>query len=394
MVGLISWFRNAIGKTESAYDVIQRLLTPEVVSLLTRQTVEKAIAQVRAHLKLGQHEQATVVCERALQVLDASAKNASDRPGDIQFLRATLLYETGRLEESRAAYATIADGSLPVANEEIRVPARGYIERIRKRLQTRLQQMDEKAPHISTFYTCIKCGHLKLFLSAPCETCLFRPLNDDSIAASWLCSTDSMDPLSLLGVGAAIRSGKTINFDEARNIRGRDWFRGIADQILSSTDRRATRISDFTSCPRCKSELHISFQDKCNCGARLDFPPMQRLVVCTNLLIRQVEDRWLPPRAWPAQEWLAALVMVRYQITIDRRTPDTEMQAYLRMLPTKFKSLEENQDKGYLAFDEQGKAQILVKSSPPDMMFTVYATAFDAELRSMAQHFEACSNLR
>ena len=254
--------------------------------------------------------------------------------------------------------------------------------------------MDEKAPHISTFYTCIKCGHLKLFLSAPCETCLFRPLNDDSIAASWLCSTANMDLQSLLGVGSAIRSGNTIDFDEARKVRDWNWFRGTADQILSSTDRRTARISDFTSCPRCKTELHISFQDKCKCGASLDFPATQRLVVCTNLLVKQVEDRWLPPRAWPAQEWLAALVMVRYQIAFDRRAPDSEMQAYLRMLPSKFKSLAENQDKGYLAFDEQGKAKILVKSSPPDTMFIVYATAFDAELRSMAKHFEACSNLR
>lgn len=198
-----------------------------------------------------------------------------------------------------------------------------------------MDQIDEEAPHFCSFYTCLKCGRLKLFLSAPCETCLDRPRSDDAIASSMICCSDNQDFGFMLAIGAGRRAGKEISgiapdlASFVREAKDKPLFRSIADQVLASTDERTTRLSDFTTCPRCKAELEMSMQDDCSCGASLKLPARQRLLVSLNILIREVEIRWNLPRKWASLEWVSVLLWARYFLLVHRQVPDPDMQVYL-----------------------------------------------------------------
>lgn len=395
---LKAFFRKLTMRGESAYDVIERLMTPELATLMAGQAVASARAQIQANLKLGQRAQAREACDRILKVLDAYQFRSGTQAGRVELLRASILGEAERFEEAKIAYQNLLDGKVLVDDKALRLQAQAGMDLIRKKLQARLTITDPNAQHLAVFYVCIKCGHLRLFLSAPCESCLYRPNSDDSMAASLMCVSGQMDFGSMLSIGVRLRKGEklaAIIEDLAKSVqqaKAKAWFKQSAEQIRLSTDTRSTRIADFASCSRCKAPIRLSMQDECDCGAPLKLPSKQRLLICLDSLVRQVEDRWSLPREWASIEWVSALIWARYFLLAHRQVPDRDLQSYLRDLLPKIGVLYDREDRGFVKYDEQGDPTIVLKveSEEDIQMLTLYFTLFNVENRSMQKYFQDC----
>lgn len=396
---LKAFFQKFSGKSESAYEVMERLMTPELATLMASRAVAATRAQIKANLQLGQRTQAREACDRILTVLDAYQSRAADQAGHVLLLRAAILMESERFEEAKVIYQSIVDGKIPVDDKALVLQAKGSISLIRKRLQTRLSKLDENAPHLTDFYVCVNCGHFRLFLSAPCESCLFRPNNDENLAVSFMCCSSQMDFGSMIGVSVRLRNGEKLTSivgslaDAVGQMKAADWFKQSAQHVQSSLDARTTRLTDFTSCPKCNATYIGSMQDECSCGAALTLPPKQRLLICFDVLLREIEDRWTLPRAWASMEFVSALIWARYFLLANREVPDTDLQRYLKDLLPKVGTLLDRQDRGFAKYAENGKPTIYTKTDSEEglRMLALYFTLFDGEFRAMQKHFKDCS---
>lgn len=396
---LNAFFQKFAGKRESAYDFMERLLTPELATFMASQTVAATRAQIKANLQLGQRAQAREASDRVLEVLDGYQLRAAEQAGFVQLLRAAILMESERFEEARVIYQSVVDGEIPVDDKALVLQAKGNISLIRKRLQTRLSTLDENAPHLTDFYVCVNCGHFRLFLSAPCESCLFRPNTDDSLAVSFMCCSSKMDFGSMIGISVRLRNGEKLTSiignlaESVRQSRSADWFNESAQYVKSSSDTRTTRLADFTSCPKCKTAYFGSMQDECACAAPLKLPPRQRLLICFDVLLHEIEDRWTLPREWASLEFVSVLIWARYFLFANRQVPDADLQRYIKDLLPKVGTLLDRQDRGFAKYAENGKPTIYAKTDSEEgiRMLTIYFTLFNGEFLAMEKHFKDCA---
>lgn len=65
-----------------------------------------------------------------------------------------------------------------------------------------------------TVAICLRCGRTKVGAFAYCPGCGFTPSTDADLAKSLLLSDRHLDPQSLEAIGAKIKGGEELNFDQ------------------------------------------------------------------------------------------------------------------------------------------------------------------------------------
>jgi hypothetical protein len=374
-------------------------MTPDVTSAIARDEVQTTIAKIRSHLQLDQAKQADFECGRCVQFLE-QLRGTGVAEGDLQFLIGTVQSEAGRLDDSLNAFASVMQKDVPVCREELRELAVGHILKLRQRLVARNPGQVEGS-HFSSFYVCTHCGHFRLFLSAPCEVCLNRPRDETDVAAGFMASTDNglaQGLRGLHGISRDILSGIPFsshkNFGRAvANVMREPWFGEYSKKILKSDDARSTRLSEYTTCRQCSKPLQASAMTECDCGASITLEPKQRLLVCLHLLVGMLEDRWIyGGNAWALQEFVATLVVARYELLVIRTLPPPEIRGYMLALPGRIEALGFRDSKGELGgcinFDPQGNPSGYGTGDNVGDDFYREAKSLVQEMRSLNTFFE------
>jgi len=229
------------------------------------------------------------------------------------YLLGTFLITAGLNGQAAAVLEPIASGELPVKETE----TAGFAAALLKNV-CRVQMSEHYSPH-HAFYSCIACGRLRLYSSAPCECCLAKPQTEAELASQNALFFRGGNLSFMLRVGNRIAGGE--KYQEIPELSAEADARVLSKKfeefrkvVLGVQDDRSIVIRDLVACKVCGNEYTLSSEEVCKCGATFQNSQLRSLVCCLDNVIRGVEYGFAPRENTLTLELLSAALRVRFGI--------------------------------------------------------------------------------